>query len=75
MKHARIASLLLAITGCTVWLTAQQGAAPPNGAPPQQKQGGRGGRGRPGGRNWATNRACGIRTFARIPTSRPTTRS
>lgn len=61
MKNARFASLLLAITGCTVWLAAQPGVAPPaNAPPPQQKQGGRGGRGRPAGRKvvlaWADTR-------------------
>ena len=61
MKNARFAWLLLAITGCAVWLTAQQGATPPANAPaPPQKQGGRGGRGRPAGRKvvlaWADTR-------------------
>jgi type 1 glutamine amidotransferase len=65
MKNARFAWLLLAIAGGTTWLAAQQGAAPPAGAPgPQQNQGGgrggRGGRGRPAGRKvvlaWADTR-------------------
>src|ERR1700689_2456108 len=61
MKNARFASLLLAITGGALWLTAQQAAAPAANAPaPQQKQGGRGGRGRPAGRKvvlaWADTR-------------------
>jgi hypothetical protein len=61
MKNARFASLLLAITGGALWLTAQQAAAPAANAPvPQQKQGGRGGRGRASGRKvvlaWADTR-------------------
>src|SRR5580700_9958592 len=64
MKNARFASLLFAIIGGALWLTAQQGAAPPAAGPgPQQGQagrGGRGGRGRPAGRKavlaWADTR-------------------
>jgi uncharacterized protein len=64
MKNARFASLLFAIISGALWLTAQQGAAPPAAARgPQQDQagrGGRGGRGRPAGRKavlaWADTR-------------------
>ena len=64
MKNARFASLLFAMIGGAVWLTAQQGSAPPTtGRGPQQDQagrGGRGGRGRPAGRKavlaWADTR-------------------
>jgi uncharacterized protein len=63
MKNARFASLLFAIISGALWLTAQQGAAPPAAPGPQQGQagrGGRGGRGRPAGRKavlaWADTR-------------------
>jgi type 1 glutamine amidotransferase len=60
MKNTRFAWLLLAITGCTVWLAAQQNPPPANTPAPPQKQGGRGGRGRPAGRKvvlaWADTR-------------------
>jgi type 1 glutamine amidotransferase len=69
MKHARFASLLLAIAGGALWLAAQQNlasAAGPPGAPQDQAgRGGRGGRGgggrgRPAGRKavlaWADTR-------------------
>jgi uncharacterized protein len=52
MKHARFASLLLAIAGGALWLAAQQ--TPPAGPPSAQQEpagrGGRGGGGRGGGR-------------------------
>ncbi len=53
MKHARFASLLLAIAGCALWLAAQQNQTPPAGPPgaPRDQAGrGRGGGGRGGGR-------------------------
>src|SRR5580692_6917603 len=64
MKNARFASLLFAIIGGALWLTAQQGAAPPPAGPGGQQgqagRGGRGGRGRPAGRKavlaWADTR-------------------
>jgi type 1 glutamine amidotransferase len=63
MKNARFASLLFAIIGGALWLTAQQTAAPPpagRGPQDQAGRGGRGGRGRPAGRKvvlaWADTR-------------------
>jgi uncharacterized protein len=66
MKHARFATLLLAIAGSALWLAAQQRPAPPAGAQDPQGgrgqggRGGRGGRGRPAGRKvvlaWADTR-------------------
>ncbi len=61
MKHARFASLLLAIAGGALWLAAQQNQTPPASPPgAQQNPTGRGGGGRPGGRKtilaWADTR-------------------
>lgn len=62
MKNARFGSLLFAIMGGALWLSAQQSPAPPVPArgPQRGQPGGRGGRGRPAGRKvvlaWADTR-------------------